>query len=56
MNGASGVCGVDYMAVSLGFTEFEELHPTCLLGLMRQNAYIGTYQRGIWVKLKPENR
>ena len=43
-----GVRGIDDKGVSLDFTEFSEVHPSCLLNLKGQNAYMETYQRGIF--------
>lgn len=45
---ACGVCRLDYEAVSLDFTGFPELHPSYLLNLKGQNAYMGTCRGGIW--------
>lgn len=47
----------DVKAVSLYFTRFPEVHPSCLLNLKRRNTYMETYRGGTFgAKFGLENR
>ena len=51
-----GVRGIDDKGVSLDFTEFSEVHPSCLLNLKRRNTYMETYRESIFgVKFELKN-
>ena len=51
------VRSIDVAAVSLYFTRFPEVHPSCLLNLKRRNTYMETYRGGTFgAKFGLENR
>jgi hypothetical protein len=51
------VRSIDVAAVSLDFTGFSEVHPSCLLNLKVQNTYMETYRGGTFgAKFGFENR
>jgi len=43
--GPCGVRNIDVAAVSLDFTGFSGVHPSCLLNLKRRNTYMETNRR-----------